>query len=302
MTCIVIVDDQGTNLKVLSKLAASLEPEVEVKAFADPFDALLYAQDHTPDLLITDFKMPKLNGAELIRRFRAVSGCSEVPTVVVTAYEDSRYRALALKAGATKFLLSPVNHSEFLLQSRKLLAIRRAEQIAGRSLYLRCELHIASVPEAAHVPGNYEMLNSLLETVSASLVKNIVELKRVDSELQLLLETNRVPSVFVDDKILVRQFTPQARKIFPLISNNLGKPLVEVECNLNYDTLAEDVRQVIQTGNTVDRYLKDRRKNVRHLLRIVKKPHDNAQADGAILMFTNLNAWQDSVEESRTIN
>src|ERR1700730_7162973 len=93
MSSVVIVDDQGVNRKVLSSLAATLEPDVQVKAFSDPLQALSYIREHTPDLLITDYQMPTMNGAELIRLFRCVPDCRDVPAVVVTAYEDVAFRA-----------------------------------------------------------------------------------------------------------------------------------------------------------------------------------------------------------------
>ena len=131
MSSVVIVDDQGVNRKVLTSLAATLEPDVQVKAFGDPWQALSYIREHTPDLLITDYQMPTMNGAELIRRFRSVPECRDVPAVVVTAYEDVAFRATALDAGANDFLLSPLNHSEFRQQSRRLLALRHAEMPAA---------------------------------------------------------------------------------------------------------------------------------------------------------------------------
>ena len=62
MSSVVIVDDQGVNRKVLASLASTLEPDVEVKAFGDPWQALSYIREHTPDLLITDYQMPSMNG------------------------------------------------------------------------------------------------------------------------------------------------------------------------------------------------------------------------------------------------
>src|SRR5258708_16822444 len=132
MSSVVIVDDQGVNRKVLASLAATLEPDVQVKAFSDPLQALSYIREHTPDLLITDYQMPTMNGAELIRRFRCVPDCHDVPAVVVTAYEDVAFRATALDAGAHAFILSPLDHQEFRQQSRRLLAQRHAEiPVAG---------------------------------------------------------------------------------------------------------------------------------------------------------------------------
>jgi PAS domain S-box-containing protein len=124
---VAIVDDRITNLKILERLAASLDDRVEVKTFDHPARALDYAGPEPPDLVITDFKMPDLDGAEFIRRFRALPSCGDVPVMVITAYEDRDLRYQALEAGATDFLLSPVDHHEFRVRSRNLLTLRRQQ-------------------------------------------------------------------------------------------------------------------------------------------------------------------------------
>jgi two-component system, cell cycle sensor histidine kinase PleC len=124
---VAIVDDRITNLKILERLAASLDDRIEVKTFDHPARALDHAGPEPPDLVITDFKMPELDGAEFIRRFRALPSCADVPVMVITAYEDRDLRYQALEAGATDFLLSPVDHHEFRVRSRNLLTLRRQQ-------------------------------------------------------------------------------------------------------------------------------------------------------------------------------
>ena len=113
MPDVVVIDDRVTNRNVLTRLAASVEEGVRVKAFASPQAALDWVRGIMPDLVITDFKMPGMDGADFTRAFRALPGASEVPVVVVTVYEERSYCYQALEAGATDFLLSPVDHHEF---------------------------------------------------------------------------------------------------------------------------------------------------------------------------------------------
>ena len=124
---VAIVDDRITNLKILERLATSLSDDVTVKTFDNPLAALAFASTQEPDIVITDFKMPELDGAEFIRRFRALDNCADVPVMVITAYEDKDLRYRALEAGATDYLLSPVDHHEFRVRSRNLLTLRRQQ-------------------------------------------------------------------------------------------------------------------------------------------------------------------------------
>jgi two-component system, cell cycle sensor histidine kinase PleC len=124
---VTIVDDRITNLKILERLAGSLADEIVVRTFDNPLSALASAAEEEPDLVITDFKMPELDGAEFIRRFRKLETCIDVPVMVITAYEDKDLRYRALEAGATDYLLSPVDHHEFRVRSRNLLMLRRQQ-------------------------------------------------------------------------------------------------------------------------------------------------------------------------------
>lgn len=273
MSSVVIVDDQGVNRRVLATLAASLEPDVQIQAFGDPLQALSYIREHTPDLLITDYQMPTMNGAELIRRFRDVPDCRDVPAVVVTAYEDIAFRATALDAGANEFILSPLNHTEFRRQSRRLLAQRHAAERGARSMPAMDE---------------FEMFNRLLESVSSNLILKIGELKRINAELQNLLEVGAVPAVFVDETFRVRHFTPQIAKIYSLTARDIGRSLDSVERDLDYDSLSDLFRKALETGESVEHYVVNRRDAERYLVRIIPNRYVDASPVGALITFTNV--------------
>ena len=129
---IVIVDDRVTNRDILSKLATSLDEETIVQSFGEPQAALDWIADNTPDLVITDYKMPAMDGAAFIRELRGRPLCNDVPIIVVTVYEDRDFRYKALEAGATDFLLSPLDHYEFRARAHNLLTLRKQQQIIKR--------------------------------------------------------------------------------------------------------------------------------------------------------------------------
>jgi two-component system, cell cycle sensor histidine kinase PleC len=124
---VAIVDDQATNLKILGRLATALGNGIEVRTFDRPQDALTAFAHSPPDLVITDFIMPEMDGAGFISSIRGMPCCNDIPVIVITAYEDRLLRYRALEAGATDFLLSPVDPSEFAARSRNLLMLRRQQ-------------------------------------------------------------------------------------------------------------------------------------------------------------------------------
>ncbi len=124
-TRILILDDRKTNRTILSKLALTVEKDLEVEDYGEPLEAVERVRKWVPDLVITDFNMPGMNGAQFIRAIRALPDCADVPVIVVTAYQDKDYRYQALEAGATDFLNSPIDHHEFVTRARNLLTLRR---------------------------------------------------------------------------------------------------------------------------------------------------------------------------------
>jgi two-component system, cell cycle sensor histidine kinase PleC len=163
---IAIVDDRITNLKILERLAASLDERVEVRTYDNPRRALDAAALQAPDLVITDFKMPELDGAEFIRRFRAAPSCADVPVMVITAYEDRDLRYQALEAGATDFLLSPVDHHEFRVRSRNLLMLRRQQlMLKERASSLEEQIAVEEQRHRDALRHSHELLMRVIDAV-----------------------------------------------------------------------------------------------------------------------------------------
>ncbi|WP_419614879.1 response regulator [Thiolapillus sp.] len=96
-----------------------------------------YCKLNVPDLLITDYKMPQMNGVELIRRIRSIEGCEDIPVVVVTVVHDRKIRYEALEAGATDFLSRPFDHYECQARCRNLLLHQHQKQVSNRAWMLQ---------------------------------------------------------------------------------------------------------------------------------------------------------------------
>jgi diguanylate cyclase (GGDEF)-like protein/PAS domain S-box-containing protein len=110
---IVIVDDRSTNLRVYAQYVAMMGPEFSAKCFHSAVEALEWLETEPADLLVVDYRMPEMNGAEFISRFRARTTGAHIPAIIITARQDRECRISALDAGATDFLQSPVSHTEF---------------------------------------------------------------------------------------------------------------------------------------------------------------------------------------------
>ncbi|MDJ0389917.1 EAL domain-containing protein [Roseomonas sp. E05] len=171
MATILILDDRTTNRHIFSRLAQSLDQGIQVKAFGDPALALDWLREHGADLVVTDFRMPGMDGAEFTRRLRALQQeptAADIPVIVITAYNDRSYRLEALEAGATDFLLSPVDHCEFLTRARNLLRMREQQQIIQRrAATLQQELEDSTRSREELLRDSRQALAQVIDTVPA---------------------------------------------------------------------------------------------------------------------------------------
>ncbi len=161
---IVIVDDRATNLRIYAQFVAMMGPGYTAKCFHSAVEALQYLDKETADLLIVDFRMPEMNGAEFIKAMRSKSIAFHTPAIVITARQDRECRITALDAGATDFLQSPVSHIEF--RDRALLLINQHKK--------EIELAVCAQHSADHLTdavqfdnvssGNKSMLEQIIDT------------------------------------------------------------------------------------------------------------------------------------------
>src|SRR5262249_54216205 len=118
-----------------------LSDEYTVLIAHDGAAALQLVHDHQPQLLITDIDMPEINGVELSRRFREVTGDRLAPIIVLSAILDLGTRMAGLEAGAVDYITKPFDLLELRARIRSQfrmrdLAIRlqRAEQLSAMGI------------------------------------------------------------------------------------------------------------------------------------------------------------------------
>jgi CheY-like chemotaxis protein len=130
---VLIADDDAFSRKIVASKLAALS--ADVLEAADGLEALHLLNRSRVDVLILDLEMPKLNGYDLLGCIRGMDQHKHLPVVVLTAKEDRGSLERALIAGATSFLLKPLNWAAFGGHIRHLLAISRS----ARTVTARCE-------------------------------------------------------------------------------------------------------------------------------------------------------------------
>lgn len=108
---ILVVDDDAMSRRVLAQLLSAAGYNCRVSN--DGSEALETIHARPPSLLLLDFDMPGLNGAEVLRRLRSDEdpAVAQIPAIMLTAHGSDQSEVSCLQAGADDFVTKPVNAS-----------------------------------------------------------------------------------------------------------------------------------------------------------------------------------------------
>jgi two-component system, OmpR family, KDP operon response regulator KdpE len=116
---ILVVDDEPQITRVLKTTLSS--HGYGTRTAGDGEEALQMMKEWSPDLLITDLRMPNMDGLELCRRVRANS---QIPIIVLSVRGEEKIKVQALDAGADDYVTKPFSTNELLARVRA--ALRRS--------------------------------------------------------------------------------------------------------------------------------------------------------------------------------
>ena len=123
---VMVVDDSLTMRKVLSRL---LEREgFEVIVAKDGIDAMQLLLETTPDAILTDIEMPRMDGFALARNIRDDARTANTPLVMISSRTADKHQNLAKEIGVDAFFGKPVQDDELVIKVNELIAARQVKQ------------------------------------------------------------------------------------------------------------------------------------------------------------------------------
>ncbi|WP_373232360.1 response regulator [Cohnella sp.] len=124
---VMLIEDESLAMDELRHLMKPYEDKHEIVGFDNGEDALAHALRWVPDIVISDIRMPGLDGLEVIRRL--IEQYPRLQAVMLSGYNDFEYARSALKLGAKEYLLKPVPAPElYAAMDRMVEAARREEK------------------------------------------------------------------------------------------------------------------------------------------------------------------------------
>jgi two-component system CheB/CheR fusion protein len=143
-----------------------------------------------------------------------------------------------------------------------------------------------------------QSLNEELVTVNAELQSKLEELASTNDDLQNLVNSTEVATVFLDNELRIKRFTPEAARVSRVIASDIGRPFSDIVSTVRYDGLVDDARAVLQTLKYKEREVQalDERW---YLLRIFPYRTSKNLIDGVVLTFIDISAATRAAQATR---
>ena len=132
-----------------------------------------------------------------------------------------------------------------------------------------------------------QSMNEELQTVNAELQSKVEELSRGNSDMKNLLNSTDIATIFLDNELNVRRFTPQATKIIKLIPADVGRPITDLATALTYPELAGDAREILRTLASAEKQI-GARDGRWFTVRIMPYRTLDNRIDGVVITFADI--------------
>jgi DNA-binding response OmpR family regulator len=118
---VLLVEDSTTQALHFQSLLE--ENGVSVLWASDGESGLEMAQQHTPDLIVLDIQLPKMNGFEVCQRLKEMSTTAEIPVIMLTRFDEAESVVQGLQAGAIDYIPKDAFAGAVLLETLRQMGI-----------------------------------------------------------------------------------------------------------------------------------------------------------------------------------
>lgn len=146
---------------------------------------------------------------------------------------------------------------------------------------------VASNEELQSTNEELQSVNEELYTVNAEYQKKIAELSELTSDMDNLLESTDVGTIFLDRELCIRKFTPQIGQDFHLLPQDIGRSINSFAHNIVHPGLIDDLKSVVTTGCRIEREVRDRQEEWLYL-RILPYRSKVKKVEGVVLTLINI--------------
>ncbi len=148
--------------------------------------------------------------------------------------------------------------NELAVTKENLQAAIEELETSNEELQAANEELLASNEELQSTNEELQSVNEELYTVNAEYQRKITELTELTNDMDNLLSSTDVGTIFLDKQLRIRRFTPQIAEAFNLLPLDIGRPLATFANNIEHPNLSGSLSSVLATGAPVEEEVKDR--------------------------------------------
>ncbi|MDT0295414.1 chemotaxis protein CheB [Mesonia ostreae] len=158
---------------------------------------------------------------------------------------------------------------------------------------------LASNEELQSTNEELQSVNEEINTVNAENVQKMEDLAELNADMNNLLESTEIGTIFLDKGLRIRKFTPAIQKHFSLIASDVGRPIDNFTNSFGVhrrNTLINRCKKVLKTGKTLQRNIVSR-EGKNYLQRISAFINSHDIAEGIVITFVDIESLQDAKDK-----
>lgn len=234
------------------------------------------------NMVVRPFRDSEAGSEYMLVLFDEVEACMDSNTLDDPETKDSVLTQLEAELQQTKERLQmTMEHSE--ASTEELRASNEELQAINEELRSATEELETSKEEL-------QSINEELSTVNFELKTKVDETSKINDDLQNLISSTDIATVFVDRKMRIKWFTPRAKDIFNVIGIDAGRSLSDITHGLAYSQLHEDATKAFEELNMVEREVGTKDGNHWYLARFLPYRTADDRIEGAVMTFIDISA------------
>lgn len=148
---------------------------------------------------------------------------------------------------------------------------------------------VAANEELQSTNEELHSVNEELYTVNAEHQRKIDELTQMTSDMDNLLQSTEIGTIFLDRQLRIRKFTPAIAAAFHVMEQDVGRPITHIAYHLDNADLIEHIQDVMRTGEVTEREVRSR--DGRSYLKTIRPYRTNTgEIEGAVISFFEVSA------------
>ena len=155
---------------------------------------------------------------------------------------------------------------------------------------------LASNEELQSTNEELQSVNEEINTVNAENLQKMDDLAALNADMNNLLESTQIGTIFLDSSLLIRKFTPAIKDHFSFLNTDVGRPISHFTGNIGRSKLLQRCERVLRTGESLEKPVVSKQ-GVHYLRRISPYIDSGQRVNGVVITFIDIENLQKSKEK-----